>query len=129
MTVPISGIEDGSNRDIWRYRCVFVRIGESPELISLHSAAVKLCCPDSTEPFMPHLSLLYSDCAASDRARIRDEVAATELGKLQRLHLDEIQARHWQCAVDCSQVWDTTGPENSWKLLSRYPLAAKSTIE
>lgn len=60
------------------YQCVYILCAKSPETMLAAAAARKAFDKESLPPYMPHLSLLYSDMEAATR----QAVAAEEVARL-----------------------------------------------
>lgn len=58
--------------------------------------------------YMPHLSLAYADVAADRREAIAASVQSSISGRVVR--------------IDALELWDTSGPVDSWALVQRFPL-------
>lgn len=69
--IPVRlGTLEGRNE---HWRCFYASVEDSPELIAAHEAAREVFEIQPTEPFEPHLSLLYGRIDAPTKARLAKE--------------------------------------------------------
>ena len=52
------------------FRCVFMRVEETPTLLKAHTLARKIFHKEDAPPYMPHLSLLYGSYPRSSKEQI-----------------------------------------------------------
>jgi 2'-5' RNA ligase len=70
LELPVTGIGGGDPP----FRILYLRLGETAPLGRLRAAAQAQCPHRESQPWFPHLSLLYGELEASARARIADEL-------------------------------------------------------
>ena len=104
LSVAFVAVDDEDQR----FRCVTLRAAPEP-LAELRERLLPVMPSGSTDPYRPHLSLLYGDLPPDERRRI---VEAARLPA----SLPEV-------VVDAVAVWDTS-PERwtEWRELDRWPL-------
>jgi 2'-5' RNA ligase len=86
------------------FRCLYLRVEPTPELLSLHAAAREAFGRRDEPPFFPHLSLLYARPPAPLVAgEVRDESLA---------------------GFDCRRVdvYSTEGEVAAWRRVGRLPM-------
>lgn len=93
------------------YRCVYALCNEEPALVAANKAAQSEF--GHNEVFMPHLSLLYSDCDREAREAVRAGVdgRVKDIGGV---------------TVRRIELWDTTGRCEEWKMLQAWTLPFSS---
>lgn len=82
------------------FHCLFVPIVKSDELDNLRHLASNLISVSYPRPFKPHVSLMYHD-PNSDLVRNTKNM------------LPDFTS--WQLKVSRIELWNTSGPVNSWK--------------
>ena len=107
---------DSATPALWRYRCVYARVRHSANspcgLSALRARALEaLGAAEEPGGYMPHLSLLYSDMVAADRARVAES--------LQEIITREVFGSRFSTL----QLWDTSGTEAQWRLVREWELA------
>jgi len=109
LDVPLSGVEAGA----LFYRCVYARVGPHPVLEALNASAQELIAAlRPKEPFMGHLSLIYSDMPHAQRLEVCAEASALIRNEVAHVALSRVQ------------LWDTTGPHEGWTMLAEADLEA-----
>jgi hypothetical protein len=108
--LPFLDAVAGPDTNHWKYRCVYALCGNPPPLKELREKALSALSLSPTEPYMPHLSLAYSECAMEVRKAWADKVREEVVGMK---------------GVDITAVelWDTTSPvESEWCMVWSLPL-------
>jgi hypothetical protein len=117
LRVLSGGTQAGADPAHWRWRCVYaVCRGEGADgalLAALPARArAALGLPPAAEPYFPHASVVYSDCAAERRAAMRDAAAA------------RVDAAFAGGVLGAAlELWDTT-VEGAWRREAVFPLGA-----
>ena len=120
LAVPMADAVAGLDAEHWRFRCVYLLAAQPhpAALLALHAAAEAALGlpPQQQAPFMPHLSLAYSDCDAATRSAWAAQVRGAALAALGPGH-----------SIRCAalQVWDTSSPDPAqWACVADFPLPA-----
>lgn len=90
------------------YRCLYIRVQETPEVARTHQMAQVLFRRLDDRAFLPHLSLLYGDFPAGAKEAIVEELGG-EFGRsfdLRSIHL-----------------YATSGPPEDWYPVREFPLS------
>ncbi len=114
LHVAFTGVEAGADARHWRFRCVFARVRDDAAVHAVHAAAkAALPAAHPDEPYMPHLSLLYSEIDAAGRAAAAAGAARAlaAAGAADGATLDAIELWFTPTA-DCAE----------WRLVERFPL-------
>ena len=118
LAVPLADVAAGLDAAHWRFRCVYLLAAapHPPALLALRAAAAAaLGLPPQQGPYMPHLSLAYSECDAATRsawaAQAREGALAALGGPGAPLH----------CAA--LELWETSAPDPAlWARVAAFPL-------
>jgi 2'-5' RNA ligase len=82
------------------FRCLFLLADEDAALAGAHARALEAFGLPETQPFMPHLSLLYADLPSQERAalaaEIGDALACAFEATLLEVHRTEGATESWQ---------------------------------
>ena len=111
-TVPLrASVTGGSHGDEF-FRCIFLEIQRSPELIEAHSRLRRLFgAEERVGPFLPHVSLVYGSLdAAARRLLVAELDAGSSILPLARVELVRTQ-----------------GPVERWVVAESLPLAASGS--
>ena len=100
--VTLVGLADSDAR----FRCITVTAEREAPLVELHAALADACGVDGT-PYEPHLSLLYAEMRAPERARVRNTVD---------LPLPRV------VTVDAVHLVDTTDEASRWSIQREWVL-------
>ena len=90
------------------FRCVFVTVDETPELLRAHALAREALGTATAEAFRPHLSLVYGRLGAEEK-----EAARQAAGELRSCF-----------SADALHVVDTNGDVPGWRRLASYRFGA-----
>jgi len=102
---------DGLGAEEVYFRTLYLVARPAPALMAANALARQVFPPDRSEPFRPHLSLLYGDYAAETKRAISDAIQP-------RLPAT--------CEVRALEVYLTEPPVEAWRLVRRCALAAGS---
>ena len=100
----------GLDAQHWHFRCVYALLEECAPLLALRAAAEARLAP-AAGAYMPHLSLVYSECDAGARRAWAAGAAA------------EVAGLGGAFPCDALQLWDTASADvASWRLVREFPL-------
>ncbi|KAJ0402695.1 hypothetical protein ATCC90586_009472 [Pythium insidiosum] len=97
-----------ASKELLYFQCVFGLIKEDDELASAHEAAKEGFARREEPDYMPHISLVYGDIEEEQRQALKRELGPRVDGM--RLHISSLQ------------LWNTSGPVKSWKMVTDVPL-------
>ena len=103
------------------HQCVYILCQKSDQLMAA-GAAAKQAFGVEPAPYMPHLSLLYSDIDIDQRKQIAEEEQQLLFGVHAETALSENERGF---VADCITVWYTPVEDKtleSWQVLAAYPL-------
>lgn len=63
------------------YKCVFLKVKSSYELMNLFSKSIEYFRNDEEKVFYPHISLIYSYLSINERMKILDEIRVYQFNK------------------------------------------------
>jgi hypothetical protein len=92
------------------FRCVVLEAEPSSAVLGARRAAEQAMGVSAAEPYRPHLSLVYGDLEAEQRAGL-----AAEARTLLPVPLET--------SATSLELWDTTGPPRQWTPAGAFPLA------
>ena len=92
------------------YRCCFLRLAEHRPLADARQEAISTFRLSPTDPYEPHVSILYGRVSLTDR---QAWVATVDLKLPTRLEFDAIELRR------------TSGPPPAWSRAARFALSPK----
>ncbi|KAI9342617.1 2',3'-cyclic-nucleotide 3'-phosphodiesterase [Obelidium mucronatum] len=95
------------------FQCVMAKAEETAELMSLNALLRTVYPPPHSEPYWPHLSLVYGDLDAKTKDQIVEEIKSNKewsdiVGSV--VEVSEIQ------------LWNTEGAVDNWKLVGTVSL-------
>jgi 2'-5' RNA ligase len=111
LASQLSPIEVTLTRASWGgrwFQCVYLLAAPTPGLLSARRMACVALNGDPTAAFLPHVSLLYGDIPADQRAEICRDIPSP----VARFIARELV------------LVDTVGPTEQWTELGRWPLTA-----
>jgi 2'-5' RNA ligase len=89
------------------FRCLYLEVEKTPELLDLHRRALGSFEARETGPFFPHVSLVYGDLSRAEKDRLE---ATLETPKR-------------ACRSVALEARLTDGEVASWRRLARFPFA------
>jgi 2'-5' RNA ligase len=101
---------DGMGHKEEYYRCLFAKVRETEELMELNRRAGEIFGRADDPPFMPHVSLMYSNMRASRKRRIIPPLE------------DELRGVRFR--VDSLYLYLTEGEPPDWSEAARFPFSA-----
>jgi hypothetical protein len=119
LAVPMAeAVAAGLDAAHWRFRCVYLLAAapHPPALLALRAAAVAaLGLPPQQGPYMPHLSLAYSECDAATRSAWAAQAREGALAALGGPGAPLL------CAA--IELWETSSPDPAqWARVAAFPL-------
>lgn len=108
--LPFMDAVAGTDPNHWKYRCVYALCDKTQPLEELRDRALEILALTPSEPYMPHLSLAYSECALEVRKAWADKVREEVVGMR-------------GVDVTAVELWDTTSKvEAEWSKVWSLPL-------
>jgi 2'-5' RNA ligase len=92
------------------YRCLVLEAAPTAELLAARRAALDMMEATASEPYRPHLSLVYGTLPSAQR-----EQAAADVRVALPLPL--------ALRATALELYTTAGPPDTWTLAARFPLA------
>lgn len=89
------------------YRSIILHVKGSPRLEELYTQSLQLYSQGKSEPFVPHLSLLYSDLLESEKIALMKPLT---------LELPQI------VSINEAVLMETRGGPQDWREVARYTL-------
>jgi 2'-5' RNA ligase len=95
------------------FRCLFIRVARSRDLLAAYRTAVEIVGIDNQSEFMPHLSLLYADLDNDAKLRAIQDIGTSSQGCF--------QAR-------CIHLYSTTGSPEKWYCVGQFALGKRDVV-
>ncbi|KAH7624734.1 putative Cyclic phosphodiesterase [Nannochloris sp. 'desiccata'] len=110
------------------HQCVYILCKASEDLSRAGRAAKEAFNLDPSTPYMPHLSLIYSDMSSSDRQALAAELQQKLFSSTSRESGDDSDGEKFEengFLADSLAVWYTPAEDKSlesWRAVSVFPL-------
>ncbi|KAJ3298695.1 hypothetical protein HDU79_008188 [Rhizoclosmatium sp. JEL0117] len=95
------------------FQCVMAKSEETKELLELNAALRAVYPPPHSEPYWPHLSLVYGDLSAETKQNVIDEI---------KNNADWAGIVGSVVEVNVIELWNTEGPVENWKKVGEVTL-------
>ena len=96
----------GFGGEQYYFRCFYLKLQASPELLQAHEQASAAFNAGHSSDYMPHLSLVYGQGLVTDKATLRQELAADlpaqfSVDRLQLVHI-RVSVADWRVVTTCT---------------------------